>query len=258
MCNKKPNILCIAGHDPTGGAGIQADIETINSMGCHTCSVVTTLTVQDTKDVVKIRPVEVDLIKQQLHILCEDIRIDAVKIGLLGSANTASMVAQFLKALNAIPIVIDPVLAAGGGAVLAKPELIAVICQELLPLATVLTPNSLEARQLALEGDDLDQCAQTLLSYGCQCVLITGTHEPGEDVINLLYDQSGLLKDYHWTRLDAEYHGSGCTLSAAIAAQLALGETLADAVECAQQYTWNSLRSGYQPGRHQSVPNRLP
>jgi len=258
MCNKKPNVLCIAGHDPTGGAGIQADIETANSMGCHACSIVTTLTAQDTRDVMKIRPIEVDLIKQQLHILCEDIRIDAVKIGLLGSASTARLVAQFLQGLNAIPIVIDPVLAAGGGAVLANPELTTVICQELLPLATVLTPNSLEARQLASEDGDLDQCAQTLLSYGCQCVLITGTHEPDDDVSNLLYDQSGLLKDYHWTRLDAEYHGSGCTLSTAIAAQLALGETLTDAVESAQQYTWNSLNSGYQPGRHQYVPNRLP
>jgi hydroxymethylpyrimidine/phosphomethylpyrimidine kinase len=256
MCSRK-NVLSIAGHDPTGGAGIQADIEVINSMQCHACSVITTLTVQDTRNVITISPIAADIINNQLETLCKDINIDAIKIGLLGSAKTASLIAQHLAQLNEIPIVCDPVLAAGGGTVLAKPELIDVIRDELLPLVTLVTPNSLEARQLAPESRDLKQCAETILSSGCQFVFITGTHEPSDDVINQLYDQNGLLKTYRWPRLPHEYHGSGCTLSAAIAALLAQGATMTDAIEQAQQYTWDSLKTGYQPGQYQYVPNRI-
>ncbi len=253
----RKNVLSIAGHDPTGGAGIQADIEVINNMQCHACSVITTLTVQNTHNVLTISPIATDLINTQLQILCEDINIDAIKIGLLGSAKIASLIAQHLPQFNEIPIVCDPVLAAGGGTVLAKPELINVIRHQLLPLVTLVTPNSLEARQLAPESRDLKQCAETILSSGCQFVLITGTHEPSDDVINQLYDQNGLLKTYRWPRLPHEYHGSGCTLSAAIAALLTQGATMTDAVEQAQQYTWDSLKTGYQPGQHQHVPNRI-
>jgi hydroxymethylpyrimidine/phosphomethylpyrimidine kinase len=256
MTDRK-KVLSIAGHDPTGGAGIQADIESINHMECHACSVITTLTVQNTHNVLKISPIATELIKYQLQVLFEDISLDAIKIGLLGSADIASMIAQDLQQHNNIPIVLDPVLAAGGGTRLAKPELIDVIRRKLLPITTLVTPNSLEARQLAPDCSNLNQCAETILSHGCQFVLITGTHEPGDDVINQLYDQHGLLKTYHWPRLANEYHGSGCTLSAAIAACLALGATMTDAVEQAQQYTWDSLNSGYQPGHYQYVPNRI-
>lgn len=251
------NVLSIAGHDPTGGAGIQADIEVINSMQCHACSIVTTLTVQNTQNVITISPVATDLINTQLQILCEDINMDAIKIGLLGSAKTASLIAEHLVQFKEIPIVCDPVLAAGGGTILAQPELINIMHNELLPLTTLVTPNSLEARQLAPDSRDLNQCAKTILSSGCQFVLITGTHEPSDEVINQLYDQHGLVKTYHWPRLPHEYHGSGCTLSTAIAAQLAQGASMTDAIEQAQQYTWDSLNTGYQPGQHQHVPNRI-
>ncbi|MEE9346113.1 MAG: bifunctional hydroxymethylpyrimidine kinase/phosphomethylpyrimidine kinase [Methylococcales bacterium] len=253
----RTNVLTIAGHDPTGGAGIQADIEVINNMQCHACSIITTLTVQNTQNVITISPVATDLINTQLQILCEDISLSAIKIGLLGSTKTVNIITQRLKQYKDIPIVCDPVLSAGGGTVLAQPELIDVLRRKLLPLTTLVTPNSLEARQLAPEGRDLNQCAKTILSSGCQFVLITGTHEPSDDVINQLYDQHGLVKSYHWPRLPYEYHGSGCTLSTAIATQLAQGATMTDAVEQAQQYTWDSLNTGYQPGQHQYVPNRL-
>ncbi len=256
MTNRIHNVLSIAGHDPTGGAGIQADLETINSIGCHACSVVTTLTVQNTQNVSKISPVTPDLIQKQLQTLIEDINVDAIKIGLLGALDTAKLIARYLSLNNEIPVVFDPILAAGGGATLADSELVTFFCRQLLPLTTITTPNSLEARQLAPECNDLSQCAEQLLSYGCQTVLITGTHESGPDVMNQLFDQSGLVKTYHWPRLANQYHGSGCTLSAAIATRLAQGATLLDAVEYAQQFTWDSLNSGYQPGRYQFVPNR--
>ncbi len=255
--HSRNNVLSIAGHDPAGGAGIQADIEAISNMQCHACSVITTLTVQNTRNVITISPIATDLINTQLEILSEDINIDAIKIGLLGSTKTARLIIQHLARFNDIPIVCDPVLAAAGGTVLAQPDLINAIRHELLPLVTLVTPNSLEARQLAPESRDLKQCAETILSSGCQFVLITGTHEPGDDVINQLYNQNGLLKTYRWPRLPHEYHGSGCTLSAAIAAQLAQGATMVDAVGLSQQYTWDSLNTGYQPGQHQYVPNRI-
>lgn len=258
MSDRRPIVLSIAGHDPTGGAGIHADIETIRSMGCHVCSIITTITVQNTANVLKIKPIELDLIKHQLQVLSEDIRFDVIKIGLLGAASTARLVAQYLNQNDTNQVVVDPVLAAGGGALLAKPELINVIYQEIFPLTTVATPNSLEARQFAPESDDLGRCAEIILSSGCQYVLVTGTHEPDDDVVNQLYDRSGLLQSYHWPRLSPEYHGSGCTLSAAIAAQLAHGKTISEAIVSAQHYTWNSLASGYQPGKHQHVPNRNP
>jgi hydroxymethylpyrimidine/phosphomethylpyrimidine kinase len=256
MCNIK-NVLSIAGHDPTGGAGIQADIEAITSMGCHACSIITCLTVQDTNNVVHISPIATDLIEHQLQTLCDDIQFDAIKIGLLGSAETASMVANQIRQHHNIPIVFDPVLAAGGGAVLAQSELIDVMREELLPLTTLLTPNSLEARQLAYQAKDLNQCATAILSNGCEYVLITGTHEPGDDVVNQLYNQHGLVKTNRWSRLPYEYHGSGCTLSAAIAAQLAHGATISNAIDHAQQYTWESLNAGYQPGQYQYIPKRI-
>jgi hydroxymethylpyrimidine/phosphomethylpyrimidine kinase len=166
------------------------------------------------------------------------------------------MIANFLHQHRSIPIVFDPVLAAGGGTVLAQPELIDVMCEQLLPLTTILTPNSLEARQLAPQSKGLNQCAESIVSNGCQFVLITGTHESDDDVINQLYNQHGLVKTNRWPRLPHEYHGSGCTLSAAIAAKLAQASTIVNAIEDAQQYTWDSLNTGYQPGQYQYVPKR--
>ena len=256
MQNKKANVLSLAGHDPTGGAGIQADVETIKSLDCHACSVITTLTVQNTCNVMKTSPVAVDLIEEQLQCLTNDIRIDAIKIGLLGALKTTNIISRYLSQLQGIPIVLDPVLAAGGGAALANTEMIEAIHHQLLPITMLSTPNSLEARQLAPQADNLSQCAELILSSGCQYVLITGAHEPGSEVINQLYSKKGLLNQYHWPRLKHEYHGSGCTLSAAIAARLAQGATIFDAVEQAQQFTWDSLNSGYQPGGFQYIPNR--
>ncbi len=257
-----PVVLTLAGNDPSGGAGLSADIETIVSLGCHPAPVVTALTVQDTRDVRALLPVDPEQVLAQARAVLDDMPVAAFKIGVIGSAENAAAIHSLFTAHPDIPVVLDPVLAAGGGTELAGKALIEVIQTLLLPLTTVLTPNSVEARRLAPEADTLNACAMALLARGCQYVLISGGHEPTEDVINTLYGNNRSLETFHWPRLSNEYHGSGCTLAAAIAALLAQGHELYSgspnsAIYRAQNYAWRSLQAGYRAGGGQLLPNRL-
>ncbi len=257
-----PVVMTLAGNDPSGGAGLAADIETLVSLGCHPAPVVTALTVQDTRNVKALLPVSPAQIIAQAKAVLEDVRVAVLKIGVIGNAANAAALHDLLKAHPQIPVVLDPVLAAGGGAELASQALVEAIQTLLLPLTTVLTPNSTEARRLAPEADTLEACAMALLARGCQYVLITGGHEPSTEVINTLYGNNRLLETHRWPRLPDAYHGSGCTLAAAIAGLLAQGrefhaDLLRSAIHRAQDYTWCSLRAGYQAGGGQRLPNRL-
>jgi len=252
-----PVVMTLSGNDPTGGAGIQADIETLSSMGCHAAPVITTLTVQDTQDIKSYATIETDMLIQQARAVLEDMAIDAFKIGLLGSVETVEAVHTILTDYPDIPVVLDPVLISGGGSNLADDDIIEAMVNLLFPLTTLITPNSTEARLLAPEADTLDACAQVLQELGCEYVLITGTHENSREVINRLYGDQQLLESYHWERLPDSYHGSGCTLASGIAGLLANGMDMPTAVNEAQEYTWESLRQGYRLGMGQLVPNRL-
>ncbi|MDD5035786.1 MAG: hydroxymethylpyrimidine/phosphomethylpyrimidine kinase [Methylococcaceae bacterium] len=250
-----PVVLCFSGHDPTGGAGVQADIETLSGLGCHACTVVTALTAQDTANVRFLWPQQMDDFLEQARLLIADLPIDVVKIGLLGSAEIASAVGGLLeKELAGIPLVLDPILAAGGGRELARADLIEVIKTALLPKTCVLTPNIPEAQKLtgALDPED---CAAELLRLGCRHVLITGTHETRGNVVNRLYGPKETVH-WQWERLPHEYHGSGCTLASALAAGLALGMTVEQAASQAQAYTWRSLEAACSLGRGQRLPRR--
>lgn len=251
-----PAVLCLSGHDPTGGAGIQADIESLRAIGCHPLTVITALTEQDTRDVVCVRPQRPKDFLAQARRVIADLPIAAVKIGLLGSAAIARAVAELLQELPARPVVLDPILSAGGGKALARRNLIQTLIDELLPLTTILTPNSAEARCLSGGYVELTACAQVLLQMGCDSVLITGTHEASEDVVNRLYG-GAVMRDWRWPRLPYVYHGSGCTLASALAGFLALGMPLADAAYQAQRYTYAALVSAYAIGKGQYLPNRL-
>ena len=161
-----------------------------------------------------------------------------------------------------IPLILDPVLASGRGDELATDQMMRAMRDLLIPQATVLTPNSLEARRLADDDDEsdpasLDDCAVRLLEMGCEFVLITGTHENTTQVINTLYGNSGMLRTDTWPRLPGSYHGSGCTLASALAATLANGLDIEEAVRDAQEYTWQSLRCAFRPGMGQHIPDRL-
>lgn len=261
----RPLVLTFAGSDPSGGAGLQADLMAISSIGCHPLSVTTALTVQDTVGVVGIMPVEAEWVEDQARALLEDMPVAAFKIGLLGSIDNVVVIAGILADYPGIPLVLDPVLASGRGDELADEEMIAGLRDLLLPLTTILTPNTFEVRRLSAGDDDdqagdpsLGECAQRLLLLGCEYVLVTGTHAHTARVVNSLYGQpGGLLRSDTWDRLPGSYHGSGCTLASALAAHLARGLSVDEAVWAAQEYTWQSLAAGFRPGMGQYIPDRF-
>ncbi len=240
MSHSPPIVLTFAASDPTGGAGLQADLLTLASMGCHPLSVVTALTMQDTRGVEGILAVEADWVAGQARHLLEDMRVAAFKLGVLGSLENIHTIADVISDYPEVPVILDPVLASGRGDALASDEMIGALRELIVPQCTVVTPNSLEARRLAASGDDEDEielaeCARRLLQLGCEYVLVTGTHEA----------RAG------------SYHGSGCTLASAIAAALANGLEVAEAVRDAQEYTWQALAGGFRPGTGQLLPDRF-
>jgi hydroxymethylpyrimidine/phosphomethylpyrimidine kinase len=256
MSPNQPVVLSFSGHDPSGGAGIQADIETLISHQCHSCSVITALTEQDSHNVKKLIPQKAQDIKDQANRILADFPVKSIKIGLLGHHETAIAIESILLENSHIPVILDPVLAAGGGTSLANKQLISSIFEKLLPSTTILTPNSEEARQLA-QHNDLTECGKKLLSKGCNFVLITGAHEQSTTVNNQLFQANGKTETFKWDRLEGSYHGSGCTLASSIAGLIAQGLDPFTAISEAQDYTWNSLEAAYQAGQGQFNPDRL-
>jgi hydroxymethylpyrimidine/phosphomethylpyrimidine kinase len=256
-----PLVLAFAASDPSGGAGIQADLLTLASMGCHPLTVITAITVQDTLGVEAVQPIDAEWVADQARCLLEDMPIDAFKIGALGSVENIAAIAEIIADYPDIPLILDPVLASGRGDELASDEMLHAMRELLLPQTTILTPNSMEARRLADAEDDeepsLALCAQRLIEAGAEFVLITGTHEPTPQVVNTLYGKNGVVRTDNWQRLPGSYHGSGCTLASAIAAMLANGLELPEAVREAQDYTWHALQKAYRPGMGQFLPDRL-
>jgi hydroxymethylpyrimidine/phosphomethylpyrimidine kinase len=256
MSTNRPIVLSFSGHDPSGGAGIQADIETLISHQCHACSVITTLTEQDSTNVKKLIPQNPQDIIDKANTVLNDFPVKAIKIGLIGHHQTAEAIHTVLKEHSHIPVILDPILAAGGGTSLANKQLIHYITEQLLSCTTVLTPNSEEARILAQQSN-LTDCGETLLAKGCEYVLITGTHEQSITVNNQLFQTNDKTETFSWDRLEQSYHGSGCTLASSIAALIAHGLDPFTAIAEAQEYTWNSLEAAYRPGRGQFNPNRF-
>ena len=242
---------------------MQADILTIASIGCHPLSVVTAVTVQDTGGVDDVQPVDADWLSDQARAVLEDMPVDAFKIGLLGSVENIAAIAEIISDYPEIPLVFDPILASGRGDELANEDMLDAMRELLLPQTTILTPNSIEARRLVYDEDSeeespgLAECAKRIVLAGCEYVLITGTHEQTPKVINTLYGERGLVRADSWPRLPGIYHGSGCTLASAIAALLANGLSVEEAVQEAQEYTWQALQFGFRPGMGQHIPDRL-
>jgi len=244
-----PIVLTFAASDPTGGAGLQADLLTLAALGCHPLSVLTGLTVQDTRGVEHLEAVGADLVTRQASALLAESKVAAFKVGVLASAGNVRAVAALAAAHPNVPLVLDPVLASGRGDALASDAVRSALLEALVPRATVVTPNTPEAARLG--------GAQRLLDLGARYVLVTGTHEDTPEVINRLYDRSGLVREDRWQRLPGSYHGSGCTLASAVAAALAKGRAVPDAVRDAQEYTWKALAGGFKTGAGQMLPNRF-
>jgi hydroxymethylpyrimidine/phosphomethylpyrimidine kinase len=263
MSDILPIVLTFGATDPSGGAGLQADILTIASMGCHPLTVVTAITVQDTGGVDDILPIDAEWVSDQARAVLEDMPVAAFKIGLLGSVENIAAIAEVISDYPDIPLVFDPVLASGRGDELTDEDMLDALRELLLPQTTILTPNSIEARRLIQDEDndednpDLAECAKRIVQLGCEYVLVTGTHEHTPKVINTLYGESGIVRSDSWARLSGIYHGSGCTLASAITALLANGLSMNEAVKEAQEFTWQALKYAFRPGMGQHIPDRL-
>jgi hydroxymethylpyrimidine/phosphomethylpyrimidine kinase len=220
--------------------------------------------VQDTTGVEGVLGIDGGWVADQARALLEDIPVAAFKCGLLGSVEGIAAIAEIVADYPGIPLIFDPVLASGRGDQLADEEMVEAMVGLLLPLTTILTPNSMEARRLASddEGDDdipppLPECARRLVNAGAEYVLVTGTHENTPQVANILYGRQGKMREDKWDRLPGSYHGSGCTLASAIAANMAHGLAIEEAVRDAQEFVWKALAAGFRPGMGQYIPDRL-
>ena len=269
MRSKRPCVLVFAGLDPSGGAGIQADIQAIAGMGAHALPIVTTLTVQDNDRVYGITPVDPRIVQQQIAALINKIDIAAIKIGIVGSAAIAELIASCISTLREnnpqLPVVLDPVLASGHGDDLTKEDAIQIIAP-LRKLATLITPNTLEAQKLThkftnqlteqhtSEIQTIEQQAD-LLMQDTPHVLIKGGHAQDASVINRWFSQEQ-TRSWSWARLEGEFHGSGCTLASAIAAGLAQGWSMETSLEQAQTYTQQALESAFAIAAGQLIPQR--
>ena len=257
-----PIVLVFAASDPTSGAGVQADLMALTSLGCHPLTALTAITVQDTLGVESVHPVAAELLERQARLLLEDMQVAAFKIGVLGSVENVLTVAEIVSDYPDIPLIFDPVLASGRGDELSGEHIISAMREMLLPQTTLLTPNAPEARRLAESDEDEEEpsieiCARRLIDMGAQYVLITGTHENTPEVVNTLYGPNGIIRSDRWERLPGSYHGSGCTLASAIAGCVAGGASIEDAVRDAQDYTWHTLANGFRPGMGQFIPDRF-
>ncbi len=242
---------------------MQADILTLSSMGCHPLSVATTITIQDSMGVEAAMAIDAEWVADQARCLLEDVAVTVFKVGAVGSIESIAAIAEVVSDYPDVPLVLDPALSVGRGSEPVSDEIVSAMRELLIPQTTILTPNSHEIRRLVQEeGDEADdgtpeECARQLLALGAEFVLVTGTHEGTNQILNTLYSEQGVVRTDSWQRLPGSFHGSGATLAAAIAATLANGLEVSEAVRDAQEYTWQSLKFAYRTGMGQLIPDRL-
>lgn len=258
--NTRPQVLIISGLDPSGGAGVQADIQAVTALGAHPLPVLSCLTIQDTRNVYDAIPVDKEIVRQQLERLASDCTIHVIKTGALGNADVVDVVCEFADRHPDLPLIVDPVVKAAGGGDLADQALINRMVTELFPRAEMITPNGIELAMLA-RNEDPSGAAEILLAQGCRSVLATGGHDAGPIITNRLYRAGQPAREWQVHRTGSapegtEYHGTGCTLAAAIAAGRATGLSSEEAIEQAQQYVAEAVSRALQVGQGQPVPDR--
>lgn len=255
--------MTLAAADPTGGSGLQGDVLTLASMGCHPLSVVTALCLRDTEGVAEVVPLDTELLVDQARLLLEDMPVRAFKGGLLGSIENIAAVAEILSDYPDIPFVLESELVRVGRLGNGQDSLLAAHCELLLPQVTVLVLGRMEALRLAMtvtgddEEPDLALAMEVLLAAGPEYVLLTGSGEPGPQVVNVLYGPRGVVRTDAWVRLPERFLGAGNTLSAALVGALAHGMDIPEAALEAQEFTWQSLAAAFRPGMGQALPNRF-
>jgi hydroxymethylpyrimidine/phosphomethylpyrimidine kinase len=258
------NVLSIAGSDPSGGAGIQADLKAFSARGCYGMAVITALTAQNTRGVSAVVPLDPDFVAEQIRMVFADVQVDAVKIGMIANAGIARAVAEALRPHRGIPVVLDPVMIAKGGASLLDPDAVEALKSELLPLATLLTPNLPEAAALlgASEASDrhvMESQAIRLTAIGAKGVLVKGGHLGGGESPDVLVMDGKKVSWFAAARIETRNtHGTGCSLSSALAAELAKGKDQEEAVGVAKMWLAEAVRtsdrltvgSGHGPVHH--------
>ena len=268
--NRYPTVLTIAGSDSGGGAGIQADIKTISALGAYSCTAITAITAQNTLGVRSIQGVEPSVLKDQIEAVFEDFTIDAVKTGMLYSKVSVEIVGESLKKFRPRFFVLDPVMVSTSGSKLITDDAIQAVKEFLFPLATVITPNIFEAEILTgvavKSPEDMEKAAVKLLQSGCNAVLIKGGHLSGNESVDMLFEKGKESYGIHSPFIETKNtHGTGCTLSAAIASCLALGKDLSEAFVLAKDYINSALYAGkdvevgkgHGPVNHFFDPKRL-
>lgn len=255
----KPCVLVFAGSDPSGGAGISADIEAIAAQNAHAMPIITAITVQDNDRVYAVEPVSAELILEQARVIANKIPIHAIKIGIVSSrANAqaiASWISDFKKRHLGVPVLVDPVLASGHGYSLGTENPIDTV-MPLLKIATIVTPNLFEADRLSPRANSRLEQAQHLMALGAENVLIKGGHGI-EPIVTNSWFHGNQEQHWQWTRLAGTFHGSGCTLASAIAGQLAHGNSMQLSLETAQAYCHRSLQQAYSITYGQLIPKRI-
>ncbi len=242
-------VLTIAGSDSGGGAGIQADLKTFAALGFYGTSVITAITAQNTLGVFAIHAVPAEIVKQQIIAVMEDFKPKAIKIGMLFSKDIVVAVAEILKNYPKIPVVFDPVISTTSGGTLIQRNALKAFKEYLFPLIFLLTPNLFEASQLSNQSvktvDDMEKVARLLINEGLKSILIKGGHLEGDELVNLYLDEENITKQFKSTKIESNnLHGTGCTLSAAIAAYLAQGFNLLIAIEKAGEFVNKAIKAG--------------
>jgi len=263
-------VLTIAGSDSGGGAGIQADLKTFSALGCFGTSAITAITVQNTLGVTGIHSIPPDIITRQIHAVMDDIQPAAIKIGMIHSPELALAIAATLRQYPDVPVVLDPVMVATSGDRLIETATISILKEQLFPLVSLVTPNLDEAAILAdmpLQSlADMHAAADSILQTGCKAVLVKGGHLAGEELFDVYKDQQQhvhIISSKHIST--GNTHGTGCTLSSAIAAYLARGEQLMTAIDKASEYIHTAIAAGqyvqtgkgHGPLNHFFAPEKL-
>ena len=253
----RPTVLCFSGLDPSGGAGLQADIEAIGASGAHAAIACTALTIQNSQQVFGFEATSKELLLAQANAVVNDLPIRVVKSGMLGTTENIAALADFLAQHDYL-YVLDPVLVANSGGSLGDQATLVTAFQQLIPRATLITPNTVELRALTNESC-LEKATQILFKMGAKAILVKGGHENTPDFIrNSLYIDGQLVSETQCPRLEGEYHGSGCSLASYIAGRLALGDHLQQAVQHAEVWLFNVLKHAESPVLNgQKIPKRF-
>jgi hydroxymethylpyrimidine/phosphomethylpyrimidine kinase len=265
MTSSVPKILTFAASDPTGGAGMQADLMTQTSLGCYPLSVLTAITCQDTSGVSDVLPIDPSIVEKQARLILNETKIDVIKCGVMASEENIKVISEIIKDYPDVPVVIDPILSSGRGDNLALGDSLQLMIRHLFPLAEIITPNVNEAAKIISNkniseiDEDLLFIGKSLMDLGPKNVLITAAdyQVDKKTLTNTLFCQDGGIFNFDHERLPQSFHGSGCTLASAIAAYLAQGMSIHTAVEEAQKFTIDTLKNGLVNGNGQLIPNRF-